>query len=344
MKTLLSTTAAPCSCWRALPAHARRAPCPAPPCRGRRAPWKRRLRRRLRRRCRRRRRHAPPPHRRPPMEPVSAAATPPSPHRGRRRRGAAAGRARLRGRWAGSRRTAAALRLSRGVHARPLRRLAVAVVPRRAVAVLPAHRHRRVGLRRGSTTRTSRSEDRRTVGRRRSHAQDFLQQGRILLRVTPTYSAGNFFVQAQAEIVANKDQSQTQPQPSIVDADDAWVRIGEWAKWVSHARPLRGVRDLLPRHGSRRQHAGAAGRVRRQQQPARHLRRDATCSIGRAAPATSRFTSIRTVPARRAARAVRRPGPVQRDRRPAGDHLRHRLAEAERGRRIPVAHGEARTR
>jgi hypothetical protein len=63
------------------------------------------------------------------------------------------------------------------------------------------------------------------------HSQDFLQQGRILLRVTPTYSDGNFFVQAQAEIVANKDQSQTQPQPGIVDADDAWVRIGEWRRW-----------------------------------------------------------------------------------------------------------------
>ena len=64
-----------------------------------------------------------------------------------------------------------------------------------------------------------------------SHSQDFLQQGRILLRVTPTYSDGDFFVQAQAEIVANKDQSQTQPQPGIVDADDVWVRIGKWRQW-----------------------------------------------------------------------------------------------------------------
>jgi hypothetical protein len=63
------------------------------------------------------------------------------------------------------------------------------------------------------------------------YSQDFLQQGRILLRVTPTYSDGDFFVQAQAEIVANKDQSQTQPQPGIVDADDAWVRVGEWRRW-----------------------------------------------------------------------------------------------------------------
>jgi hypothetical protein len=64
-----------------------------------------------------------------------------------------------------------------------------------------------------------------------TYTREYLQQGRILLRVTPTYSAGDFFVQAQAEIVANKDQSQTQPQPGIVDADDVWVRIGEWRKW-----------------------------------------------------------------------------------------------------------------
>ena len=49
--------------------------------------------------------------------------------------------------------------------------------------------------------------------------------------MTPTYAEGDWFVQAQAEIVANKDQSQTQPTPGIVDADDAWVRIGQWRKW-----------------------------------------------------------------------------------------------------------------
>src|SRR5262245_60948530 len=42
------------------------------------------------------------------------------------------------------------------------------------------------------------------------YTQDHLQQGRILLRVTPTYANGDWFVQAQAELVANKDQSQTQ--------------------------------------------------------------------------------------------------------------------------------------
>ncbi|HKU43777.1 MAG TPA: hypothetical protein VJR89_36710 [Polyangiales bacterium] len=53
-----------------------------------------------------------------------------------------------------------------------------------------------------------------------------LQQGRFLLRVTPTFSAGEWFGQAQAEIVANKDQSLR--QPDIVDADDVWIRAGKW--------------------------------------------------------------------------------------------------------------------
>jgi hypothetical protein len=50
--------------------------------------------------------------------------------------------------------------------------------------------------------------------------------------VTPTYSLRNFFVQAQAEVVANKDQSSTQASiPSAPDADDVWVRVGQWRKW-----------------------------------------------------------------------------------------------------------------
>ncbi|HKP64746.1 MAG TPA: hypothetical protein VJV78_48750 [Polyangiales bacterium] len=53
-----------------------------------------------------------------------------------------------------------------------------------------------------------------------------LQQGRVLLRVTPTLSNDKWFVQAQAELVANKDQSIN--QPDIVDADDVWLRAGKW--------------------------------------------------------------------------------------------------------------------
>lgn len=53
-----------------------------------------------------------------------------------------------------------------------------------------------------------------------------LQQGRLLLRVTPTLNTGDWFVQGQAELVANKDQSSR--QPDIADADDVWIRVGKW--------------------------------------------------------------------------------------------------------------------
>ena len=53
-----------------------------------------------------------------------------------------------------------------------------------------------------------------------------LQEGRFLLRVTPTFSKGRWFIQGQAEMVANKDQSST--QPSVVDADDVWGKVGMW--------------------------------------------------------------------------------------------------------------------
>jgi hypothetical protein len=61
------------------------------------------------------------------------------------------------------------------------------------------------------------------------HDTMLFQQGRFLLRVTPTYTNGTFFVQAQAEMVANKQQ--LDPQPNYVDADDVWVRAGVLQKW-----------------------------------------------------------------------------------------------------------------
>jgi hypothetical protein len=56
-----------------------------------------------------------------------------------------------------------------------------------------------------------------------------LQQGRVLLRITPTYTNGDFFVQGQAELVANKDQSLR--QPDVADTDDLWIKVGNWNKW-----------------------------------------------------------------------------------------------------------------
>jgi hypothetical protein len=63
-----------------------------------------------------------------------------------------------------------------------------------------------------------------------AHVNTFqLQQGRFVLRVTPTWTSGNYFVQGQAELVAAKDQ--TQSQPFQADADDVWVRTGQWKAW-----------------------------------------------------------------------------------------------------------------
>jgi hypothetical protein len=58
-----------------------------------------------------------------------------------------------------------------------------------------------------------------------------LQQGRFLLRVTPTWTNGTWFVQAQAEVVANKDQLDPLPSNSVVSADDVWVRTGILQSW-----------------------------------------------------------------------------------------------------------------
>src|SRR5262249_4262205 len=57
----------------------------------------------------------------------------------------------------------------------------------------------------------------------------WLQQGRLLLRVTPTYTRGRFFLQGQAELVANKDQSLH--QRDTADTDDLWIKIGMWNLW-----------------------------------------------------------------------------------------------------------------
>jgi hypothetical protein len=57
----------------------------------------------------------------------------------------------------------------------------------------------------------------------------WLQQGRFVLRVTPTWSDGNYFIQGQAELVAEKDQSQA--QPNTVDTDDMWIKFGQWKAW-----------------------------------------------------------------------------------------------------------------
>ena len=78
----------------------------------------------------------------------------------------------------------------------------------------------------------------------RNHAQllnssMYLQQGRGLLRVTPTYVRDSFFVQGQAELVANLCQA-TAPNPGTAGVcavagtfttDDLWIRVGQWNLW-----------------------------------------------------------------------------------------------------------------
>jgi hypothetical protein len=62
-----------------------------------------------------------------------------------------------------------------------------------------------------------------------SNDKFLLNQSRAVLRATPTYSKGSWYVQGQAELVANGDQST--PQPVNIGADDLWVRTGEWKSW-----------------------------------------------------------------------------------------------------------------
>jgi hypothetical protein len=54
----------------------------------------------------------------------------------------------------------------------------------------------------------------------------FVQQGRLVLRVTPTLSDGHWFAQTQAEFVADEDQSQS--PPLIATVDDLWIKAGRW--------------------------------------------------------------------------------------------------------------------
>jgi len=62
-----------------------------------------------------------------------------------------------------------------------------------------------------------------------SNDKFLLHQSRAVLRTTPTYSRGTWYVQGQSELVANGDQST--PQPTYITADDLWVRTGEWKNW-----------------------------------------------------------------------------------------------------------------
>ena len=57
----------------------------------------------------------------------------------------------------------------------------------------------------------------------------WLQEGRAVLRLTPTYSNGSFFIQGQVEFVGIKDQFA--PPPEGAQTDDLWIRVGHWNRW-----------------------------------------------------------------------------------------------------------------
>jgi hypothetical protein len=54
----------------------------------------------------------------------------------------------------------------------------------------------------------------------------FVQQGRFLTRITPTWTNDRWFVQGQAELVADRDQNDA--APVVATADDIWVKFGRW--------------------------------------------------------------------------------------------------------------------
>jgi hypothetical protein len=63
----------------------------------------------------------------------------------------------------------------------------------------------------------------------------YFQQGRGVLRVTPTYVSGRFFIQGQAELVGNTcqtaDTGNNVCATGTFTTDDLWIRFGHWNVW-----------------------------------------------------------------------------------------------------------------
>ncbi len=60
----------------------------------------------------------------------------------------------------------------------------------------------------------------------KTKSTEYLQQGRLVLRATPTWSDGTYFVQGQGEFVGSRLDSTT---TSIIwSADDLWIKAGKW--------------------------------------------------------------------------------------------------------------------
>ncbi len=59
--------------------------------------------------------------------------------------------------------------------------------------------------------------------------KELANQERGLLRITPTYSVGDYYLQGQIEPVANGYQAAN--RSFIPDLDDLWIRAGQWKTW-----------------------------------------------------------------------------------------------------------------
>jgi hypothetical protein len=61
----------------------------------------------------------------------------------------------------------------------------------------------------------------------------WVQQSRAVLRVTPTYASGNFFIQGQVELVGNGCQATNTvcTTAGTFTTDDLWIRVGQWNVW-----------------------------------------------------------------------------------------------------------------
>ena len=54
----------------------------------------------------------------------------------------------------------------------------------------------------------------------------------MLLRVTPTYSFADWFVQGQVELVGTENQGVGREiSGGAADTDDLWLRLGQWNRW-----------------------------------------------------------------------------------------------------------------
>ncbi len=62
-----------------------------------------------------------------------------------------------------------------------------------------------------------------------SSAGYLVQQSRAVLRATPTWTNGRYFVQGQVELVGNNNTQSANPVAATTD--DVWARVGAWNQW-----------------------------------------------------------------------------------------------------------------